>query len=283
VNRILLIDDDRHACEALGAALRILGYTPEVCCNGDQAVTQAMEFGAEAAIVDLMLPGTSGDVIVRHLAAPPKRLFCCLATGMADYSLLKRALSAGAWTLLSKPFQLAHLAGILQSGTILTIARNLQGKLLDETPGDSLTITRRGDTPVNAEDIARVMQYARRSGADEDTIVRRLPIVVYELLSNARAHGAGESSEGFYRLNLTHDKSAIYVRVADSGQGFPWRKELIRVRTNWDKTRASGLQLVTALSQDIQYDEGEFTASVSISKASEYEATVAQAATGSEK
>lgn len=271
MNKILLVDDDRYACEALAAALRILGYSTAVVCNGAEAEKRAAEFDPDVVIVDLMLPGISGMDIVTRLAAPPKRLYCSLATGIADFALLKRALAAGGWTLLSKPFHLAHLAAILHNAATMISARNLLPTLRDEPQLKSFTITRRGDTPVNSEDIGRVMQFARQSGADEDTALRRLPIVVYELLTNARTYGATESSEQWYSLQLESDPSEIHVRVSDSGRGFAWKKELSRARTSWEKSKAGGLQIVSALCGEILFGGDNFTASVSLAKVSEYE------------
>ena len=190
VNRILLVDDDRHTGEALAATLCILGYAVEVVMDGRRAEACAAEFLPGIAIVDLNLPGISGLDVVSRLSSSPQPAYCCLATGMAEFPLLKRALAAGAWTLIGKPFELIHLNAILQTAAIMITARNLSRTMRETVPQDMLMITRRGDTPVNAEDIARVMRYAERCGADNETYARRLPIVVYELLSNGRTFGA---------------------------------------------------------------------------------------------
>ena len=266
MNKILLVDDDRHTGEALAATLRILGYAVEVVVDGKRAEERAAEFLPDIAVVDLNLPGISGMDVVSRLSSSPQPVYCCLATGMAEFSLLKRALAAGAWTLMGKPFGLVHLNAILQTAAVMITARNLSKTMRETLPQDMLMITRRGDTPVNSEDMARVMRYAERCGADDETYARRLPIIAYELLSNARTFGAKESSEHTYRLLMQEDEASIQVLVADSGRGFAWKRELPRLRNRWDKSKASGLQLVTALCDSIEYSEDEFTASVSVSK-----------------
>ena len=238
---------------------------------------QAHEFSPEVAIVDLMLPGISGSEVIQRLSAFPKPVLSCLATGMADFALLKRALTEGAWSLLGKPFRLAHLAELLHSMAVMVSAREQLSSLSEDSPSDCLKITRRGDTPVTGEDIARVMQFALRNGADDDTARRRLPIVVYALLLNAQTHGAKESGDNWYRLLLGHDQTELSIQVADSGKGFAWQKEMSRVRSSWDHSKAKGLQLVTALCDEIQFGGDEFTAATSLTKTAKLEKPRAEA------
>ena len=271
VNRILLVDDDRHASEALAATLRILGYTVEIVLDGKEADSRASGFLPDMAIVDLNMPGVSGLEVMSLLAAPPRMTYCCLATGLADYTMLRRTLTAGAWTLMGKPFQIAPLQSILKTASTMIAARNLAETMAEALPQGVLTIDRRGDTPVNREDLARAMRFALTSGADKDTAMRRLPIVVHELLSNARQYGATESSEQWYRLRLENQGANMRIRVSDTGRGFGWARELIRARTTWDRVKASGLQLASALCEELTFSDGEFTAAALISKVSPYE------------
>jgi anti-sigma regulatory factor (Ser/Thr protein kinase) len=189
---------------------------------------------------------------------------------MADFALLKRAVAGGAWTLMGKPFYLADLSSVLQTAATMLAARKLSQTMREGVPSDTMTITRRGDTPVTAEDIARTIRFATQSGADDDTAYRRLPIVVYELLVNARTHGAEESPDYWYRLHLAHDACSMHVHVSDSGRGFAWQKGLSRIRSQWNKSKATGLQLVTALCGEIEFSDAEFTASCALSKASAF-------------
>jgi anti-sigma regulatory factor (Ser/Thr protein kinase) len=197
--------------------------------------------------------------------------YCCLATGLADYTMLRRTLTAGAWTLMGKPFQIAHLQSILKTASTMIAARNLAETMVEALPQGVLTIDRRGDTPVNSEDLARAIRFALGCGADKDTAMRRLPIVVHELLSNARQYGAAESSEQWYRLRLENQGANMRIRVSDTGRGFGWARELIRARTTWDRVKASGLQLASALCEELTFSDGEFSAAALISKVSPYE------------
>jgi CheY-like chemotaxis protein len=271
MTKILLVDDDRHSNDALAAALRLLGYAADVAGDGEEAVKRIEAVRPDIAIVDLMLPGISGIELVRSFSAPPWDLYCCLASGMMDFALLRRALANGAWTVLSKPFQLAHLSAMLHGGVTIINAQHAMSGVRSGPRQNSLTITRRGDTPVTSEDLAHAMQFARQCGADDVTALRWIPIVTYELLNNARTYGAQESSDGWYRLNLEHGDSDILLQVSDSGKGFGWTKELARVRTSWDKSNASGLQLISALCSHIHYGGEPFTATVSLSKTSSIE------------
>jgi CheY-like chemotaxis protein len=275
MSKVLIVDDDLHAADAIGSALRILGYQVEVAGGWEAAVAKAAEFRPHSAVVDLMLPGISGIEVMQRLTVAYPDLFSCMATGMADYPMLKIAVNAGAWTQLAKPFQLAHLAAILQSASVLISAREGARTLPGDLPADGLTITRRGDSPVRSEDIARAIQFALRAGANEDTAMRRLPILAFELLSNARVHGAAESSEQWYRLAMTQEDDELIIRVSDSGNGFAWKRELTRSRNNWDKSKATGLQLATAICPELEFSDGEFTAIARIAKISEVRDAVA--------
>lgn len=67
--RILLVDDDPDILETLGYALRHHGYEVTAERDGSAGLAAARREPPDLAILDVMLPGTNGYEVSRHLRA----------------------------------------------------------------------------------------------------------------------------------------------------------------------------------------------------------------------
>ncbi|HZP46002.1 MAG TPA: response regulator [Candidatus Binataceae bacterium] len=65
--RILIVDDNVDAAEALGLLLESEGHRIRVVNDGAAAVACAQEFQPDAAIIDIGLPGMDGYEVARRL------------------------------------------------------------------------------------------------------------------------------------------------------------------------------------------------------------------------
>ncbi len=64
----LIIEDDPYQSDIFARAVEVAGYRSEVLSNGQEALDR-LESGITPALVvlDLHLPGTAGDEILRHI------------------------------------------------------------------------------------------------------------------------------------------------------------------------------------------------------------------------
>ena len=65
--RILVVDDDIDGADALAALLTQSGHDVKVAYDGTQALNLVVVFAAEAAILDLVMPGMDGFEVARAL------------------------------------------------------------------------------------------------------------------------------------------------------------------------------------------------------------------------
>jgi CheY-like chemotaxis protein len=115
--RVLIVDDNRDAADALALLLRIHGYRPTVAYDGDEAIEVAARIPPEIALVDLGLPGIDGCEVAQRLRQEPalSRVLLVALTGFGRESDRARSLEAGFHVHLVKPVSpddlLATLAG----------------------------------------------------------------------------------------------------------------------------------------------------------------------------
>jgi CheY-like chemotaxis protein len=71
--RLLLVDDETHVCEGLGALLRARGYDVEICFTGE-AVLERVASGAlpDLVLLDYELPGVDGEEVLLRLRSDPR-------------------------------------------------------------------------------------------------------------------------------------------------------------------------------------------------------------------
>ncbi|MGE5170305.1 MAG: ATP-binding protein [Rudaea sp.] len=113
--RILIVDDNRDAAEALGALLQILGQDATIVHDGFEALAVATESKPDLVLLDLGLPGIDGVEVARRMREIPElratRLIACTGYGSGndDASIY----DAGFEQRLVKPVTVADLQQIL--------------------------------------------------------------------------------------------------------------------------------------------------------------------------
>ena len=111
--RILIVDDDVGAADALASLLQSTGYgDARVAYTGAAALALAVEFVPTVALVDLELPDMSGYEVARHLSQHPQLRSPRLIALTADSEHPGRELAreAGVERYLMKPVGSAALA-----------------------------------------------------------------------------------------------------------------------------------------------------------------------------
>lgn len=109
---ILIVDDEPAIATMLADHLVPQGYKVEVALHGGDAVMLASLERPDAVILDLMLPDMSGEHIFQQLRDLDASIAIVLLTGMADETVARALLRAGAFDYLRKPpdFQRLHAA-----------------------------------------------------------------------------------------------------------------------------------------------------------------------------
>ncbi len=119
---ILFVDDEVRVLESLRRMLHSQCPVWEMAFvdRPETAWAHLMEHGADAVVMDVKMPGTSGLELLSRMqqTEQAKDLPVVMLTGLADHDLKRRALELGAADLLSKPVDpaelLARLRGVLR-------------------------------------------------------------------------------------------------------------------------------------------------------------------------
>lgn len=254
-SRILLIDDDDQVNSIMKAMLTALGLEVRTIEQPDGVDRLIADFQPHVVIVDYLMPGVTGLELLEEISRRLPSALRLLATGMADYALLKQAVAAGAWTVLSKPYQLTDLKEMLSLAELLLAAEAAE-KLPASTPDRKPEIVHRGNESLKPGDLSWLIRAARSSGASADVAHHCLPIVASALAENARVHGARNLPDELWRIALSDKGESLELRVTDSGAGFDWRRSLNLVSTTMNKSRAAGLQLAAAAAGSLSYEDG---------------------------
>ena len=131
---VLIVDDDTHISEMLKTALHAEGYTVSVAYSGTEAAMLLTRNRPDLVLLDLMLPGLSGEELLPNIREIP----VIVVSAKADIADKVGLLRGGAADYITKPFDMQEL--------LARIAVQLRGRSSD---GDTLTfedLTLRADT-----------------------------------------------------------------------------------------------------------------------------------------
>jgi CheY-like chemotaxis protein len=114
--RILVVDDNEDAANALSEALELMGHATCVVRDGPTALEMAEPFAPEIALVDIELPVMDGYELARRLREQRggAGLLLVAITGYGQERDRERALEAGFNVHLVKPVTLERLRAVLE-------------------------------------------------------------------------------------------------------------------------------------------------------------------------
>jgi CheY-like chemotaxis protein len=113
--RILVVDDNQDAAESLALWVETLGHEALLAHDGPQALETALSTRPDVVLLDLALPGISGDEVARRLRASAQLSHSTLValSGWGGTEDRASSLRAGFDRHLVKPIELATLEEVL--------------------------------------------------------------------------------------------------------------------------------------------------------------------------
>lgn len=106
--RMLVVEDDAAIANAVCASLRRAGHVVDWLDNGKAAIGALQEHTFTLVVLDLGLPGESGDEVLRRLRSAQDGIPVLIITAREDVDVRVRTLDLGADDYLVKPFSLAE-------------------------------------------------------------------------------------------------------------------------------------------------------------------------------
>ena len=101
---ILIVDDESIVCESLAEWFRQDGYQVDVARNGKEALRLVAKNAYDIALVDIRMPGMDGLELQTHLTEAKPDLTIIIMTAYSSVESAVKALKAGAYDYITKPF-----------------------------------------------------------------------------------------------------------------------------------------------------------------------------------
>ncbi|MGE3538877.1 MAG: diguanylate cyclase [Candidatus Tectimicrobiota bacterium] len=116
IARLQIIDADVSCCEALAAHLRTCGYSVDIYSDLEEGLQQAEKVGFDLILVEHQWPAASGQHVLPRLQACPGNPCILLMSQEPSTTLVRHALTEGAFDFLIKPLEPAQIEKSVAAG-----------------------------------------------------------------------------------------------------------------------------------------------------------------------
>ena len=111
---IAIVDDDDVVRAAMEALVQSFGYSAATFASADEFLKSEQVSNTSCLITDVQMPGLSGIDLQDRLVARGHRIPIIFITAYPDENIRTRAMKAGAFGFLSKPFHHDRLLDYLE-------------------------------------------------------------------------------------------------------------------------------------------------------------------------
>jgi two-component system response regulator HydG len=120
--RVLVVDDEVNARNALTELLRDEGYAVDAAADGFKALGKLADFAPDLVLTDLKMPGMDGIQLLGKIRESDPDLPVVMMTAFGEVETAVGAMRAGARDYLSKPVNVGELS--------VVVAREMSGRKL---------------------------------------------------------------------------------------------------------------------------------------------------------
>ncbi len=115
---VCIVDDDASIRESVESLLRAEGLRVETYCSAKEFLARPSAEGPGCLVLDVELPGLSGLELQRELFRAESDIPIIFLTGHGNIPMSVRAIKAGAFEFLTKPFDPEDLLDAIQEGLL---------------------------------------------------------------------------------------------------------------------------------------------------------------------
>ena len=112
--RILIVDDEEHIRKIMSIMLGKHGYECRTAASGQEALKLMAAESFGAVITDMKMPGIDGLELLARIKADDPEQVVLMLTAHGSIDTAKRALKAGAYEFLEKPFKEEEILLVLE-------------------------------------------------------------------------------------------------------------------------------------------------------------------------
>ncbi|MBS1823248.1 MAG: response regulator transcription factor [Acidobacteria bacterium] len=195
--RVLLVEDEQRLAENVVAALREVGLAVDHAADGATASLLAEQDVYDAIVLDLMLPGKSGQGVLGDLRQQGLHTPVLILTAQEGKESIVQLLNAGADDYLSKPFDLGELIARIKA-------------LIRRGKGKATSLLTLGDVELNT-----VNQTVRRSNQPVDLSPTEYRILEYLMHRPRAVVSKQELLEHLYDFDWEHHSNVIEAHISN--------------------------------------------------------------------
>lgn len=115
--KILIVDDDADIRVVLRDAVKNWGFSVSDAKDGEQAILMLMREHFDIVISDLMMPALDGLTLLQKIKELNKEILVIIITGYATIETAVKAINAGAYDYIAKPFSLDELMVVIRNAS----------------------------------------------------------------------------------------------------------------------------------------------------------------------
>ncbi len=165
--KVLVVDDDRGLRQSVSFILQDGGYLPRAVAGGEEGLEAVEAFDPDLILVDYRMPGMDGLDFVAAYRKTGGEAPVIVMTAYGSMELAVKAMQAGAYDYLPKPFGAEEVLLTLRKAQEREMLRREVGRLREEVSAER----RFGDIVAAAPEMVRVMETARKVARHPTTIL----------------------------------------------------------------------------------------------------------------
>jgi DNA-binding NtrC family response regulator len=143
--KIMIVDDEERLLQTLAQRLRLRDFDVQTFNNGQEALVAARQEEFDLALVDLKMPGLSGEQVLNLLKEEHPLLEVIILTGHGSIPSAVHCTQAGSYNYLQKPCETDELLEVLKDAYQRRVQRKLQ---VDQEKMEMLLGIATGESPL---------------------------------------------------------------------------------------------------------------------------------------
>ena len=282
MSRVLVADDDPSIGRVLRDRLKELGHDVEHVLDGVEALR--LSDGADLLLLDLEMPRMDGFAVLDSLKAQASPPLVIVITAHGDMSKAVRAMRAGAYDFIAKPFDAATIQVVvrraLETRGLKSQVHNLRSELgrkhlwvrgadpgmariaetVERVAPSNATVLLLGETGTGKEVIARALHQQSTRGEHPFVAVNcallKGELLESELFGHEKGAFTGADRARAGRVETAHGGTLFLDEIGDMPQAL--QAKLLRLlqekeyeRLGSDRTQRADIRLVAATHRDL--------------------------------
>ena len=206
---ILAVDDEEAIRIVLKRMLESEGYPCDTAGNAGEAIGKLAERPYAVVLTDIMMPGMSGMEFLELIRKRDDEVAVIMLTALNDIDLSIRAMKAGAYDYITKPFRLndvlVSIEKALQKRALILENRDYQQNL--ERKVREQTLQLQGSLVSTMESLARILEVR-----DPETREHSLRVTEYSVRTAEEMGLSPEEIERIRTASALHDIGKLGLR-----------------------------------------------------------------------